>query len=120
MEYAKRKASTMRGALLGLALLSAGCQHGTPGSVEPRAETTVKVQNRNFLDMNVFVLVGSQRIRLGMVSGLSTQVLKIPDYIARSSPLRFEVHGIGGRSNPRSETISVQPGDEVELTIPPM
>jgi hypothetical protein len=110
----------MRGTLLVLALLSTACSHAAnSGAPEPQPQTTVKVQNHNFLDMNVFVLQGGQRIRLGTVTGLSTQVLTIPAYIARSGTLQFEVHPIGGRSNPRTETISVRPGDEVQLTIPP-
>jgi hypothetical protein len=110
----------MRGTLFVLALLSAACsQAGRSGSPEPQAQTTVRVQNQNFLDMNVYVLQGGQRIRLGTVPGLSTQVLTIPAHIARSSALQFQVHPIGGRTNPRTETISVQPGDEVQLTIPP-
>jgi len=122
MEYVARKASTIRGALLALALLSPGCgpavRSGPPG---PQAPTTLKVWNQNFLDTDVFVLRAGQRIRLGMVAGLSTQVFTIPADIVRSSPqLRFELHAIGGRGNPRTETISVQPGDEVELTIPPL
>lgn len=112
----------MRGACIALALLGAACQH-TPktGAPEPQSATTVKVDNRNFLDMDVFVLRdGGPRIRLGMASGLSTQVFTIPDDIVRGAPqLRFELHPIGGRLNPRSETITVQPGDQVQLTIPP-
>lgn len=111
----------MRSALLVLALLTAGCGHGVrSGSPEPQAPTTLKVWNQNFLDTDVFVVREGQRIRLGMVGGLSTQVFTIPPDIVRSSPqLRFELHPIGGRGNPRTETISVEPGDEVELTIPP-
>ena len=112
----------MRATLLALALLNAGCSHGArSGSPEPQARTTVKVDNRNFLDMNVFVLRFGQRIRLGTVTGLSSQVFTIPPDIVRSSPqLQFELHPIGGRTNPRTETITVQPGDEIELTIPPL
>jgi hypothetical protein len=111
----------MRGALFALALLSAGCSHAVQsGSPEPQAQTTVKVENHNFLDMDVFVLQGGQRIRLGTVTGLSSQVFRIPDYVVRSSPVQFELHPIGGRGNPRTETISVQPGDQIQLTIPPL
>jgi hypothetical protein len=111
----------MRSALCALALLSAGCSHaGKPGLPEPQATTTLRVQNRNFLDTDVFVVRDGQRIRIGMVAGLSTQVFTIPADIVRGAPqLRFEIHPIGGRGNPRTETIPVQPGDEVELTIPP-
>jgi len=115
----------MRRALLALALLSLGCQHRGAGasqdSLEPRPQTTVKVENQNFLDMDVYILRESQRIRLGMVGGHSTQVFPIPDDIVRSSPqVRFELHPIGGRANPRSESITVMPGDQVVLTIPPV
>ena len=117
MEYLKRRASIW---LLGFALLSAGChQGGSRAAPEPQAETRLKVENRNFLDMNVYVWGGGQRIRLGFVPGLSTQTFTIPSHLVRGTPLQFEMHPIGGRSNPRTETISVQPGDEVSLLITP-
>lgn len=110
----------MRETVVALALLSVGCGPGLQSeSTEPEERTTLRVENQNFLDMNVYVVRGGQRIRLGTVTGLSTHVFTIPPSIARSSPLQFEVHGIGGRGNPRSETITVQPGDEIRLTIPP-
>jgi hypothetical protein len=116
MEYVAKRASIV----LLAAALSAACHHGAnPGPPEPRTDTRLRVQNQNFLDMNVYVLAGSQRVRLGTVTGLSTQVFTIPPDLVRGSLLRFEVHPIGGRDNPRSETIPVQPGDEVQLTIPP-
>jgi|SRR5258706_4074697 len=110
----------VRGVLLVLALLSAGCGRAfKSGPREPDERTTLRVVNQNFLDMNVYVLPGGQRIRLGTVPGLSTQVFTIPAYLVRGSPLQFEVHPIGGLGNPRTETISVQPGEEIRLTIPP-
>ena len=110
----------MSGVLLAVALLSAGCGHAfKSGPREPEPRTTLRVENQNFLDMNVYVLPGGQRIRLGTVPGLSTQVFTIPAYLVRGSPLQFEVHPIGGLGNPRTETISVQPGEEIRLTIPP-
>jgi hypothetical protein len=107
---------------LGLALLAVGCSHQAmrSGELPPRAETAVKVENQNYLDMNVFVVRGGQRIRLGMVTGLSTQIFVLrPEIVGNANELQFEVHPIGGRGNPRSETITVQPGDVIELTIPP-
>jgi hypothetical protein len=110
----------MSGALLALALLSTGCGHAfRSGPREPDPRTTLRVENQNFLDMNVYVLSGGQRIRLGTVPGLSTQVFTIPAYIVRGAALQFAVHPIGGLANPRTETISAQPGEEIRLTIPP-
>jgi hypothetical protein len=105
-------------ALLGLA--AAACRRPPAGPVNPQAEVAVAVNNQNFLDMDVFIVRGTQRIRLGMVPGLSSRVLMVrPELIGYSQEVRFEVHPIGGRGDPVTETISVHPGDVVHLTIPP-
>ena len=81
--------------------------------------TTVKVENQSIDDMDIYVLGAGTRLRLGMVRGNSTEVLTIPDDIVRISPqVRFLLHPIGGM-NERTETISVMPGDQIQMTIPP-
>ena len=115
-------AVSWRFAPLGLVLLMAACSRGAKRHSEPppRAETAVRVNNQNYLDMNVFVVRGGQRMRLGTVVGLSTQIFMLrPEVVGNANELQFEVHPIGGRGNPRTETITVHPGDVVELTIPP-
>jgi hypothetical protein len=105
-----------------VALLVAGCAHRARagGEPTPQAETAVKVDNQNFLDMDVYVRREGQRIRIGMVPGLSTRVLMLrPDIVGNGSELQFEMHPIGARRNPISERITVNPGDVIELTIPP-
>jgi hypothetical protein len=107
---------------LALVLVAVACGRTAKAGDEPapRAETAVKVENQNYLDMNVFVVRGGQRLRLGTVTGLSTQVFMLrPEMIGPASDVQFEIHPIGGRGNTRTETISVQPGDVIELTIPP-
>lgn len=105
-------------ALLGLA--AAACHRPQVGSLNPQAEVAVTVENQNFLDADVFIVRGGQRIRLGMVPGLSSRVLMVrPELIGYGQDVRFEVHPIGGRGDPLTETISVRPGDVVHLTIPP-
>lgn len=113
----------MKARLLALALLTAAC--GPRGGArseepEPHARTSVKVENQGFQDFDVYVLSDAGRVRLGMVRGFSTEEFTVPDDIVRISPqVRFELHPIGGRANPRTETITVLPGDQVELVIPP-
>ncbi|HWC72619.1 MAG TPA: hypothetical protein VG454_01685, partial [Gemmatimonadales bacterium] len=80
---------------------------------------TVKVDNQNIQDMDLYVISETSRWRLGMVRAMSTQVFTIPDDIVRiSSQVRFALHPLGGNTE-RTETITVMPGDQVELTIPP-
>ena len=107
-------------ALLVLLSVFAGCRRGVPEPRDPRAETTLRVENRNFSDMNIFVLRSGQRQRLGTVSGLSTRTLVIPaNLVSGAAPLRFLADPIGGNRTPVSQEITVQPGDQVELAIPP-
>ena len=106
--------------LLLCTLAAAACHRGAVAPINPQAEVAVSVDNQNFLDMNVFLIRGGQRIRLGTVPGLSSHILMVrPELVGYGTELRFELHPIGGRSNPISETITVRPGDVVQLTIPP-
>ena len=110
--------------LLGLTLLLAACGSGSQAdeaSPSPsRGPATLEVENRAFLDMTVYVLDGAQRRRLGVVTGNTTAHLTIPDYLIRggSAPLRFLADPIGGRRLPVTETVVVEPGDTVAITIP--
>jgi hypothetical protein len=111
----------MRRALFLLTLLSTACRHAAkPGTPEPEAETTVKVQNQNLFDMTVYVVRDQERIRLGVVPGFSTHLFTLRrSIVGTATQLRFELYPIGGRAQPRSETITVIPGDAIELIIPP-
>jgi len=107
-------------ALLLVAFAAVACHRGALAPLNPQAEVAVAVANQNFLDMNVFLIRGGQRIRIGTVPGLTSRILMVrPELIGYGTELRFELHPIGGRSNPVTETISVRPGDVIHLTIPP-
>src|SRR5213595_3995459 len=106
--------------LLLLTLAAAACHRGAVAPINPQAEVAVTVENQNFLDMDVFLIRGGQRVRLGMVPCLSSHILMVrPELIGYGTEVQFELHPIGGRGNPLSETISVRPGDVIRLTIPP-
>src|SRR5260370_27184375 len=102
-------------ALLGLAV--AACRRPPAGPVNPQAEVAVAVNNQNFLDMDVFIVRGTQRIRLGMVPGLSSRVLMVrPELIGYSQEVRFEVHPIGGLGDPGTDTVPTHPNDLPDRT----
>jgi hypothetical protein len=99
---------------------ASACYGKGKNAPEPVARTTVRVVNQGFLDRNIYVMRSSERVRLGTVSGNSTQVLTIPASIVQTiMTLRFVADPIGGRSPAATEEISVSPGDQVVLTIPP-
>jgi hypothetical protein len=105
-----------------LLALVAGCAPRTRSNRPPMANppTYVRVTNQSWLDMNVYVLRSSQRIRLGTVGANQTTRFNLPsNLIFGATPLRFMVDPIGSSRTAQSFEIVVSPGDEVTLTIPP-
>lgn len=103
-----------------LAVSACGGSGKAPHQAPAPDATTVRVENRNWLDMTIYVVRGGQRIRLGVVTGNSTRVLKIPRGIVfGTTPLRFLADPVGARRTPISQEIQVREGDQVTLTIPP-
>jgi hypothetical protein len=108
-----------------LLILAVACHSGKSDQpndqAEPVEKTTLTVINQGFLDMDIYALPqDGARIRLGTSNGNSTQHFNMPDYLVRTPiTMRFLMVPIGGNYAPRSQQIQVNPGDEVDLTIPP-
>lgn len=85
----------------------------------PPEKTTVEVRNLRKVDVNLFVLRGANRVRLGTVPGMSTRSFVIPHHlIGKFDFIRFATETIG--SNGRRTTdqeMPVRPGDELLLTL---
>lgn len=91
-----------------------------PDIASQTAPTMLEVDNRGFVDMTIYVVRNSQRIRLGTATGnQKTQLVIPPGILSGISTLRFIADPIGGRRNSVSEEISVVPGDRIGLMIPP-
>ena len=105
-----------------VAALATACTHNqNPNeAVEPQPVTRLRVQNQAFLDMTIYVYRGPQRLRLGTVNGNTTSRFTIPaSLIFGATPLRFQADPIGSNRASISEEVTVSPGDEVTLLIPP-
>ncbi len=116
----------MKFRLIGLTFLLAGLvacnafnhNSDTTNAAEP---TVVEVDNQGFLDMTVYAVRGSQRIRLGTATGNGKTNFNVPPaLISGLTPLRFIADPIGGNRASVSQEITVAPGDTVTLTIPPV
>lgn len=105
-----------------LAIAAMGCHASGPprnGDDAPK-RTTIDVENQGFNDMNVYVVTGGARIRLGMAPGNRTTTLTIPAYLVSTTTyLRFVADPIGGDRTPVTEEIDVSPGDELVMIINP-
>ena len=99
----------------------AACSGFSRGSDPTRGGPTVlQVDNQGFLDMTVYALRSSQRVRLGSAAGNNRTNLTIPsDLVFGLTPLRFIADPIGGNRASVSQEITVAPGDTVVMTIPP-
>lgn len=106
---------------VGLAMSLAACAHHmAPGGNESQPDAYVTVDNQSFSDMDIYVLSGGQRVRLGTATGERKSRMKIPGYvIGGTQQVRFLARPLAGSRLPITESISVQPGDDVTLTIPP-
>src|SRR5688572_25208336 len=116
----KRRHFLTLGMWMAAALVLDACA-GTRSRASGQPATTLKVENRAFLDMVIYLIVdGSRRTRLGTATGNTTTVLTIPaTYIHGSAELQFVADPVGSPTRSISERIFVNPGDSVVMIIPP-
>lgn len=96
------------------------CASNKYQSVGDTAQTTLSVRNDNYLEHNIYLLYGGQRIRLGVARSNTTTKMIIPSqYVFGATTIQFLADPIGATATPVSDRITVSPGDEVQLTIPP-
>jgi hypothetical protein len=108
--------------LLSVSACARGSRTTSQGVAAEEIEPTyLRVENRAFADMTIYVLRSSAaRIRLGTVSGASSATFRIPqNLLFGTTALRFMADPIGSSRAPISDEIGVRPGDTVTITIPP-
>lgn len=108
-------------ALTAAVLLAGGCAHGNTARGDAKgtdAETVLQVTNNNWSDMNVYVVRGAMRQRLGTVGSLTTSKFKLPRYIFTSpDPVQLVADPIGGARPYMSPPLLVNPGAVVEWRL---
>ncbi len=78
----------------------------------------VQVDNRNFYDMNVYLVTRGTRWLVGRVNGLSMGTLTIPASLAPADQrVRLQAEAIGGQPPITAPIVLVSPGQEVYWTI---
>jgi hypothetical protein len=103
-----------------LTVAAAACASNKSRPLNQQEQTTLLVRNDNFLEHNIYLVYGGQRIRLGTARSNATTKFVIPSqYVFGVTALQFLADPIGGTRTPVSDQISVSPGDEIQLIIPP-
>ena len=110
--------------LLGLALVAFAPPtpdpHAAPavGDAVEADAVAIRVVNNNWLDMRVYAVVEGRRVRLGTVSGLTTEILKLKrSIVGPSAAVQFEVVAIGHRTASHAQEFVVFEGDALEYRI---
>ena len=84
--------------------------------IEP--ETTVRVINNKPIEMKIYALDGSTRIKLGTVSGSEERVFVIPPFLIRGgNSLQFMADPIGSNLTATTQWFPLRPGEEIQFTI---
>ena len=110
--------------LLGLALVAVAGPVAAGGTA-PVAEDSVRsdvvqirVVNRNWLDMRIYAVVEGRRVRLGTVTGLTSETIKIrPSLVGPGTDLRLEAVPLGRRRASHAASIVIFPGQDLEYRI---
>jgi hypothetical protein len=102
------------------ALATAACVGTGKNAPVPVPSASVFVQNRAFIDVDVFALYGGTRARLGTVTANGTGTFRIPPgIVGEGRELAFLVDPIGSNRQGTSFNIYVRPGERITLTVPP-
>lgn len=110
---------TLSAAVAALAALGACAPSGQqPGQPVPAHTSTVRVTNQNWSDMTVYVVQNGSRVRLGMVTSMSTSTFRLPAAASRGvASVRIVADPIGSNRGFTSDALQVYPGQQVALMV---
>jgi hypothetical protein len=86
---------------------------------KPNGEAvTLEVQNNNFMDMHIYVMKDGFVRSLGVVTGLTTEELTIPEVLTLpGAEIQILAAPIGSRLSYLTDPIVVETGETVELML---
>ena len=107
-------------ALLSLALV-AGCHSrpDAPSPAQPPAEgVSLEIANHNWSDVVIYVMRDGQPSRVGIATAASATNFVLPRrMLGRAGEVQLFGRPIGGKGSAFTETVIVQPGQWIELTL---
>lgn len=96
--------------------MGAGCAPAarSANAADGDERVTVRVENHNWADVNVFAIRGGMRVRLGTVTTASTERFRLPSsFTMASNDLVLVADPIGSRFSYTSPPIMVMPGEQI-------
>ena len=111
----------LRVGFIGLLGLSAACgasrAPAATSSVSPTNEIPVQIDNRNFSDMDIYVVSSGQRWLVGQAGGLTRTTLTIRNALTGAGRVRLLAEPIGGAAPITTPTLIIPPGQSIFWTI---
>ncbi|HEX5725627.1 MAG TPA: hypothetical protein VFX98_09185 [Longimicrobiaceae bacterium] len=81
-------------------------------------QAVVEVENFNWQDVTIYAVHLNSRIRLGMVTSMSKQCLRLPErFVASGTDFRLLADPVGGGAPFVSENIRVRDGQAVAFSV---
>lgn len=111
--------------IAGYALVLAACATGIEresaafAPAPPAEESTFTVRNDYFGEVDIFIVAGNTRARIGTVSTAGTAKLRIPRVFLARSEIQFQIDPVGPVAPFTYRPISFAPGNAIELSIAP-
>lgn len=116
----RRRYGAFAAGLIALALTGCGGRNTAEPGIIPDERTTLRVENDSFNDMRIYAHQGGQRIRIGIAGGKAVSSFKLPkNMVYGITSLAFEAVPIGGNRTSISEQITISPGQDIVMRIPP-
>lgn len=117
--------SQLRWIAPGLALAVSAC--ATPidkqdlafAPAPPAEEATLVVRSSYFGEVNIYVVAGATRARIGSVPAGGSRDLHIPRAVLTRPEIQFQVDPVGPIEPFTFRPIPVEPGKGIELTVAP-
>jgi hypothetical protein len=109
--------------VLGLGLGGCARTVGTGGAEDALAASEaaavrIRVENHNWLDVNVYAVRNGTRYRLGTVTSMTKQMFRLPvAMVAQSGEFRLLVDPIGSSEVYFTEPLLVTPGQEIDWNV---
>jgi hypothetical protein len=108
-------------AILG-ALLSSACATNRVSEQQLMADRNaapkMTVRNDNWLDVVIYAVHGTSRVRVGTVAGSSTQTFRLTSETANgATPLQILADPIGSASKYITEPVTLSRGQRLELQV---
>lgn len=102
-------------------VVTAACARALKGnkgdSTFIEAETTILVENHNWLDMVVYAVRSGTRLRLGAVTTGSSAEFQLPSGFASGAAIRLVADPVGSRRSYSTEPILLSPGRQLQFRV---